>query len=89
MTIIQDIRSAARTLRRNPAFAAPITLSLAFAIGGNVEAVSLVNTFFLRPLPSPNGIRCTKRPTGEPAASPTGRIARGSSECANVPAQSS
>lgn len=60
MTIIQDIRSAAGTLRRSPAFAAPIVLSLAFAIGGNVAALSLVNTFFLRPLPSPNGIRCTK-----------------------------
>jgi hypothetical protein len=33
MTIIQDIRSAARTLRRSPAFAAPIVLSPAFAIG--------------------------------------------------------
>ena len=67
MTIIQDIRSAARTLRRSPAFAAPIVLSLAFAIGGNVAAFSLVNTFFLRPLSSPNGIRCTRRTTGEPA----------------------
>jgi len=47
MTIIQDIRSAARTLRRSPAFAAPIVLSLAFAIGGNVAAFSLVNTLFL------------------------------------------
>ena len=53
MTIIQDIRSAARTLRRSPAFAAPIVLSLAFAIGGNVAAFSLVNTFFLRPLRHP------------------------------------
>jgi predicted permease len=51
MTIIQDIRDAARTLRRSPAFAAPIVLSLAFAIGGNVAAFSLVNTLFLRPLP--------------------------------------
>ena len=51
MTIIQDIRGAARTLRRSPAFAAPIVLSLAFAIGGNVAAFSLVNTLFLRPLP--------------------------------------
>jgi len=67
MTIIQDIRSAARTLRRSPAFAAPIVLSPAFAIGGNVAAFSLVNTFFLRPLSSPNGIRCTRRTTGEPA----------------------
>src|SRR5688572_13705727 len=51
MTIIQDIRGAARTLLRSPAFAAPIVLSLAFAIGGNVAAFSLVNTLFLRPLP--------------------------------------
>jgi predicted permease len=50
MTIIQDIRGAARTLLRSPAFAAPIVLSLAFAIGGNVAAFSLVNTLFLRPL---------------------------------------
>ena len=49
MTIIQDIRSAVRTLRRSPTIAAPIVLSLAFAIGGNVAALSLVNTFFLRP----------------------------------------
>jgi hypothetical protein len=51
MTIIQDIRGAARTLLRSPAFAAPIVVSLAFAIGGNVAAFSLVNTLFLRPLP--------------------------------------
>jgi predicted permease len=51
MTIIQDVRDALRTLRRSPAFAAPIVLSLAFAIGGNVAAFSLVNTLFLRPLP--------------------------------------
>ena len=63
MTIIQDIRSAVRTLRRSPTIAAPIVLSLAFAIGGNVAALSLVNTFFLRPPASPHGIRCTRRPT--------------------------
>jgi len=88
MTIIQDIRSAARTLRRSPAFAAPIVLSPAFAIGGNVAAFSLVNTFFLRPLSSPNGIRCTRRPTGGRRASLTGRMTRGTTGCANAPAQS-
>jgi hypothetical protein len=51
MTIIQDIRGAVRSLLRSPAFAVPIVVSLAFAIGGNVAAFSLVNTLFLRPLP--------------------------------------
>jgi len=85
MTIIQDIRSAARTLRRSPAFAAPIVLSLAFAIGGNVAAFSLVNTFFLRPLPSPNGIRCTKRPTGGRRHHRRDRITGSTSRCATRP----
>lgn len=88
MTIIQDIRSAARTLRRSPAFAAPIVLSLAFAIGGNVAALSLVNTFFLRPLPSPNGIRCTRRPYRGAGAITDGADDSWYEPCAHAPARS-
>jgi predicted permease len=49
--LMQDARHAWRSLRRSPYFTVPIVLSLAFAIGANVAAFSVVNTLVLRPLP--------------------------------------
>ena len=50
-TMTQDARHAWRSLARSPYFTIPVVLSLAFAIGANVAAFSLVNTLVLKPLP--------------------------------------
>ncbi len=46
-----DLRNAWRSLARSPSFTIPVVLSLAFAIGSNVAAFSIVNTLVFRPLP--------------------------------------
>jgi len=51
MTIIHDVRDTWRALVRSPYFTIPVVLSLAFAIGVNVAAFSIINALVLRPLP--------------------------------------
>jgi predicted permease len=51
MTIIHDVQDTWRALARSPYFTIPVVLSLAFAIGVNVAAFSIVNALVLRPLP--------------------------------------
>jgi putative ABC transport system permease protein len=50
-TFWQDIRFAARTLRRNPGFATTAVVVLALGIAANTAIFSAVNSFFFRPLP--------------------------------------
>ncbi|MGE5833890.1 MAG: ABC transporter permease [Acidobacteriota bacterium] len=48
---MSDLRQAFRNLRRQPGFAAVAVLTLAFGIGVNVSVFSIINAFFLQPLP--------------------------------------
>ena len=52
-TFLQDIRFAARTLKRGWLVSAAAIASLALAIGGNTAVFSMVDAFIFRPLPYP------------------------------------
>src|SRR5262249_27847968 len=51
MSLWQDLRYSARSLRKSVGFTCVVILTLGFGIGANTAIYSIINAFIFRPLP--------------------------------------
>ena len=56
-SLLQEVRQAARRLRRSPAFTAATVLTLGLAIGANAAIFAIVERIVINPLPYPDSDR--------------------------------
>lgn len=67
----RDLRYAARSLSRAPAFTAAVIATLALGIGANTAVFSAIDAVLLRPLPFPDGDRLMQVMQRQPAGGET------------------